>query len=116
MVTTWLDQNKAFRQALFSAELIFPKQLRAKAVFKNLWTTFFFFFFLMWGGLRVLNFHLCTTFGPTSDRDPCYILLINLIRPVHLVPFFFVTEEFDMHCEMVIIHRIVDFNKHLTDR
>lgn len=29
MVTTWLEQNKAFRQALFSAELIFQKGLRA---------------------------------------------------------------------------------------
>ncbi len=29
MVTTWLEQNKAFRQALFSAELIFQKRLRA---------------------------------------------------------------------------------------
>lgn len=29
MVTTWLDQNKAFRQALFSAELIFLKGARS---------------------------------------------------------------------------------------
>lgn len=67
MVTTWLDQNKAFWQALFSAELIYLKQLRAKAVFNNLGTVFF----SVWGGK-----------------------VKNLVRPVYLVPFFFVIKEF----------------------
>lgn len=67
MVTTWLDQNKAFRQALFTAELIFLKQLRGKELFSR--TCRLFFFFFQSGGLDFKNFYLCTSFGPILDRD-----------------------------------------------
>lgn len=52
MVTTWLDQNKAFRQALLSAELIFLKRLRDKELFSRTCRLFFFFFFFSDWGLR----------------------------------------------------------------
>lgn len=54
MVTTWLDQNKAFRQALFSAKLVFLKQLRAKERF----------FLVGGGGSKTF---ICLPFGDWID-------------------------------------------------
>lgn len=59
LVTTWLDQNKAFRQALFSAELIFLKGLRAMCWFQEL--------FSQTGGPAFQNFYSCTPLWPISD-------------------------------------------------
>lgn len=55
MVTTWLDQNKAFRQALFSAKLVFLKQLRAKERF-----------FFGGGGSKTF---ICLPFGDWIDGE-----------------------------------------------
>lgn len=78
MVTTWLDQNKAFQQALFSAELIFLKRLRAMSWFQELSD------FLSERGLSISKLlFMYTFFWPMSDISFVFFWSA-LVRAAHL--------------------------------